>query len=173
MSTYKHRIIYCLPNSKQQLPKELYINIRIHRAVVECPFFFIQISPTYTTTKNRLQWSCNVYTCLYKKHKNYCILLEQLRVWVDSRPCSLLGVACKTNDIYAKYMVFKCTRIVSLLNKQSQGKGGKFKIIHHTPSITYTAYRPQIYTLIGFMCLCVQKKYYSYTPQTFRSIRCI
>ena len=61
--------------------------------------------------------------------------------------------------------------ILFLLNKQSGGKGGKFKNNHHTPSITYTAYHPQIYTLIGFMSLCVQNKYYSYTPQTFRSIR--
>ena len=33
----KHRIICCLPNSKQQLPKELYINIHIHtQSIARC-----------------------------------------------------------------------------------------------------------------------------------------
>ena len=41
----------------------------------------------------------------FKKYKNYCILLEQLCVWVDSRlPTG--GVACKTNDIYAIFIWF-------------------------------------------------------------------
>ena len=74
ISTYAHNFLQiasylaklqnnCLPNTKQQLAKELYINIHIHRALVDINVYssFLSRSVPRTQKKIRLQWSCNIY----------------------------------------------------------------------------------------------------------------
>ena len=104
---------------------------------------------------------CPVVTCLSYKLRRTPFLLT-------STQC-----LCKISFGNLKHFFKIFTWKYPILAKQTvRGERGKIlKIIHHTPSITYTAYRPQIYTLIGVMCLYVKKKYYSYRPQNFRSIR--
>ena len=74
ISTYAHNFLQIasylaklqnnfLPNTKQQLAKELYINIHIHRALVDINVYssFLSRSVPRTQKKIRLQWSCNIY----------------------------------------------------------------------------------------------------------------
>ena len=74
ISTYAHNFLQIasylaklqnnfLPNTKQQLAKELYINIHIHRALVDINVYssFLSRSVPRTQKKIRLQWSCIIY----------------------------------------------------------------------------------------------------------------
>ena len=76
ISTYAHNFLQiasnltklqnnCLPNTKQQLAKELYINIHIHRALVDINVYSSFLSRSVPRTQKKLGYNgAAIYTCL-------------------------------------------------------------------------------------------------------------